>query len=366
MSAREVAIGDVCELINGRAFKPSDWTSDGLPIVRIQNLNDESAPFNRYDGPVRDRFLIDDGALLFSWSGTPGTSFGAFFWNRGRAILNQHIFHVLPREGVEKKYLRYALNGRIGRIIAQAHGGVGLQHITKDKLEATTIPLPAIAEQRRIADMLDKADAIRRKRKEAIALTEELLRATFLEMFGDPVTNPKGWAVKALLELCSPKQWPTIAASELSGSGYPVFGANGVIGHHSEMNHAVATVLITCRGATCGTINVCSPNSYVTGNSMALDDPDPTVITREYLEWALRLRGLNDTITGSAQPQITRQSLQKVAFGVPPVPTQQAFERVVQRNARLRDGLLRATSRANDVFDTLVARAFSSSPESVR
>lgn len=65
-AVRESAIGEVCELINGRAFKPSDWSDDGLPIVRIQNLNNEDALFNRYNGEVRDRFLIDSGALLFS------------------------------------------------------------------------------------------------------------------------------------------------------------------------------------------------------------------------------------------------------------------------------------------------------------
>jgi len=63
------------------------------------------------------------------------------------------------------------------------------------------VPLPPPAEQRRIADILDKADAIRRKRKEAIALTEELLRSAFLEMFGDPVTNPKGWSLQPLRQL---------------------------------------------------------------------------------------------------------------------------------------------------------------------
>lgn len=192
---------------------------------------------------------------------------------------------------------------------AKAQGATML-NLNTSILRAVPLRVPPLPEQRRIADILDKADAIRRKRKQAIALTEELLRSAFLDMFGDPVTNPKGWEVRGLCAVCSPKQWPTLAASQLSGSGYPVFGANGVIGYHSHMNHAEPTVLITCRGATCGTINVCMPNSYVTGNSMALDDPDRSMVTPGYLEWVLRLRGLADSITGSAQPQITRQSLQ--------------------------------------------------------
>ena len=87
-------LGNVIELVNGRAFKPTDWTKDGLKIVRIQNLNNPSAQYNRFSGEVRKRFLIDDGNLLVSWSGTPGTSFGAFIWHGGKAILNQHIFRA--------------------------------------------------------------------------------------------------------------------------------------------------------------------------------------------------------------------------------------------------------------------------------
>src|SRR5579862_2979642 len=85
-------IGSVCNLENGRAFKPSDWTTNGLPIVRIQNLNNPLAPFNHFDGGVDDRYRLNGGELLFAWSGTPGTSFGAHIWNRGEAVLNQHIF----------------------------------------------------------------------------------------------------------------------------------------------------------------------------------------------------------------------------------------------------------------------------------
>ncbi|QOV21160.1 restriction endonuclease subunit S [Anabaenopsis elenkinii] len=199
----EVELGSVCTLVNGYAFKPSDWGKSGFPIVRIQNLNNPDCGFNFFDGEIKDQFLIDSGELLFSWSGTPGTSFGAFFWYRGKAVLNQHIFRVLvDKNRVDKKYFYYAINHRLDKIIAQSHGGVGLKHITKGRLEAIKIPLPPLEEQRRIAAILDKADDIRRKRKQAIALTEELLRSTFLDMFGDPVTNPKGWKVKTLGSLC--------------------------------------------------------------------------------------------------------------------------------------------------------------------
>ncbi|MFM7165027.1 MAG: restriction endonuclease subunit S, partial [Planctomycetaceae bacterium] len=151
----KATIGELCELVNGRAFKPTEWTSSGLPIIRIQNLNDVTKEFNYFEGDYSKKHEVNDGDLLFSWSGTPGTSFGAFFWNRGRGVLNQHIFNVLiDKKRVEKRYFRYAINSRLNEIISHAHGGVGLQHITKGKLESVEIPLPSLSEQKRIADIL--------------------------------------------------------------------------------------------------------------------------------------------------------------------------------------------------------------------
>ena len=122
----------------------------------------------------------------------------------------------------------------------------------------------------------------------------------------------RGGGCVKLIDVCNPKQWKTISASELVEDGYPVFGANGIIGYFSDYNHENPTLCITCRGATCGTVNKSLPYSYITGNSMALDDLDESVITIDFLYYFLQYRGFDDVITGSAQPQITRQSLSKI------------------------------------------------------
>ena len=151
-----VKIKDISELINGRAFKPEDWKKNGLPIIRIQNLNDSTKPFNYYDSRVDDKYLIDHGDLLFAWSGTPGTSFGAHIWKGGKAILNQHIYHVKNKdEVIDKNYLKYALNKNLEEYIGKAHGGVGLRHITKGTFEDSEILLPTLKIQKRFVQKLD-------------------------------------------------------------------------------------------------------------------------------------------------------------------------------------------------------------------
>ena len=118
-----------------------------------------------------------------------------------------------------------------------------------------------------------------------------------------------------LSDICNPKQWKTIPTSDLLEEGYPVYGANGIIGYYSEFNHENPVVAVTCRGATCGSINITVPKAYVTGNAMCLDDVRSD-IEMEYLYYCLKHYDFNKVISGSAQPQITRQGMNKIYITV--------------------------------------------------
>lgn len=190
-----IEIGNQLDLLNGMAFKPTDWSKEGLRIVRIQNLNNPEAPFNFCDpGMARERSLIDNGSFLISWSGTPGTSFGAFIWDRGTAVLNQHIFRCdFKTKAFVAAFLRLAINGRLDEMIAKAHGGVGLQHITKGKLEALLIPLPPLAEQHRIVAKVDElmrlCDRLEAAREAREATRDRLVAASLARLNApDPET----------------------------------------------------------------------------------------------------------------------------------------------------------------------------------
>jgi type I restriction enzyme S subunit len=154
---KRVRVGDTLRLVNGSAFKPTDWTKDGLPIVRIQNLNNPDAPFNLTTRELPEKFRLRGGELLFAWSGTPGTSFGAHIWRGGEAWLNQHIFNVLFDENQwDKKFLQFAINQNLSEYIRAAHGGAGLAHITKGKFENSELAQPPLPEQRRTVAEIEK------------------------------------------------------------------------------------------------------------------------------------------------------------------------------------------------------------------
>ncbi len=124
-----------------------------------------------------------------------------------------------------------------------------------------------------------------------------------------------------LTDICSPKQWKTIPTSELREVGYPVYGANGIIGFNDTYNHEEPVITIGCRG-TCGVVKITQPKSYVTGNAMCLDNLSSKVYLK-YMYYVLLNYDFNKIITGIAQPQITRTNLAKVEIPLYPKTTQQ-------------------------------------------
>lgn len=155
---RQERLGRIMKFVNGYAFKPEDWEEKGLPIIRIQNLNDESASYNYYSGQVDERYYVRKGDILFAWSGTKGVSFGARKWSKGLAILNQHIFRVLPIKA-DADFCYYLLKGTQERIERNAHGfKSSFVHVTKGDLEKVTFPLPTLSEQSKIAAALSAWD----------------------------------------------------------------------------------------------------------------------------------------------------------------------------------------------------------------
>ncbi len=144
-------LGTVATYINGRAFKPSEWEASGRPIIRIQNLTKEEAPFNYSTGEFEEKYIVHNGDLLFAWS----ASLGAHIWKGKDAWLNQHIFRVIPKQSINRDYLYYYLLTVVADLYAKTHGS-GMVHITKTPFMNTPIPVPPLPEQERIVARIEE------------------------------------------------------------------------------------------------------------------------------------------------------------------------------------------------------------------
>ena len=204
-------LGELGEITSSKRIFQSEYVDDGIPFYRTKEIKElaNKEPISnelfisreRYE-EIKVKFGVPEvGDILITAIGTVGEIYiveneKEFYFKDG------NILWLKGFKDVDPFFLRYLLSSLINEL-QNLSSGSAYKALPITKLKEYKIPLPPLEEQRRIAAILDKADGVRRKRKEAIRLTEELLRSTFLEMFGDPVTNPKGWEKIKLGNLCT-------------------------------------------------------------------------------------------------------------------------------------------------------------------
>lgn len=192
-------LGDIATYINGHAFKPTDWGNTGLPIIRIQDLTGTSYQLNYYNGEYPKKIEINNGDVLISWS----ASLGIYIWNKGKALLNQHIFKVeFDKIQINKQYFVYAVKYNLVMMISKTHGAT-MKHIVKKDFDNIKVPYPSIKEQSEIVKILLKVESVIEARKQQLEELDNLIKARFVEMFGDININDRGWDIQPLGELCT-------------------------------------------------------------------------------------------------------------------------------------------------------------------
>jgi type I restriction enzyme S subunit len=369
-------IGDIATLINGRAYSQPELLDRGTPVLRIQNLNGGN---NWYYSDLElddDKYCTKDD-LLFAWSAT----FGPYWWTGPRAIYHYHIWKVVPKPMLHRRFAYYALQ-RVTNTVKSAAHGITMVHMTKAGMEDCMLPLPPLPEQRRIADILDKADAIRRKRKEAIALTEELLRSAFLEMFGDPVTNPKGWRTVPLDELIDQERgisYGVVQRGPHIEDGVPVvrisnfgdcrFDGRDVVRTSSEISDAYrrtilrgGELVVSIRG-TVGRVAVVpvSAKGWNVSREVAVIPLLPGVsrplVHRALLGNSLQ-RFMLGNVKGVAQSGINLKDLRLAPIPAPSADAIKEFESFVATNEALERRISASLLSSDELFDTLVTQAF--------
>jgi len=175
----EKSLGKLADYINGYAFKPKDWKTEGLPIIRIEQLNNSDAEYDYYEGLLPAKNRIDDGDLIFSWSATLSLK----IWDRGSAALNQHLFKVIVRNGVDKFFLKYLIEQHLEKLAGETHGST-MKHITRPHLLNYKVEIPArIKEQQKIASILQNVDSAIDETKELIEKNKMIKSGLMQDLF---------------------------------------------------------------------------------------------------------------------------------------------------------------------------------------
>ena len=210
---------------------------------------------------------------------------------------------------VDNRYLMHVINAPHGRRrIARHMTGTTRRRISRKNLSTVEIPLPPLTEQKRIARILDAADALRAKRREALAQLDTLLQSTFLDTFGDPVTNPMGWERKPLGEVIRVRSGDGLVSKDMVPDGrYPVYGGNGISGYHDSFMFEEPRIVLGRVGVYCGAVHLTRPRAWVTDNALYVHtfiQPVDTI----YVVTALKMANLNQYAGRSAQPLISGKS----------------------------------------------------------
>lgn len=207
MSWPLVKLGDVSERIDYGLTASAVDKKDGPRFLRITDMQDDAVDWNTVPScECSDREYEENklsiGDIVFARTGaTTGKSYLVRELKES-AVFASYLIRVRPSEKVDPIYLSYFFKSPMyWHQITTMANGAAQPGVNSSKLKELEIPLPPLPEQKRIAAILDKADAIRRKRQQAIQLADDFLRAVFLDMFGDPVTNPKGWETAYLEKL---------------------------------------------------------------------------------------------------------------------------------------------------------------------
>ena len=346
MANKTARLGDLATYINGYAFKPADWGDTGLPIIRIQDLTGNSYQLNRYDGEYPERIEVNDGDVLISWS----ASLGVYVWQRGKALLNQHIFKVVfDKLPVNKEYFVFAVEHKLAEMESKTHGAT-MKHIVKKDFDGTTIPYPPIEKQAEIADHLRRITSLIDKQTEQLLLLDQLVKSRFIELFGDyDLTHPQeSWVtikeIGTVVGGATPKtdhdeywggsyRWITPAELD-ADSGYIYDSVRKLtkagVESCSLQEMPVGTVILSSR-APIGKV-------AIAGNTFYCNQGFKNIICKEgitprylYTVLLLNVEYLNSLGRGATFKEISKGIVESIRIPVPSMDLQQQFAAFVEQ-----------------------------------
>ena len=315
-----------------RVFK-EQWQDSGVPFFRtsdvvsiFKNKENEKAyiSLELFEELAKKSGKIKQGDLLVTGGGSIGIPYlvpndqplyfkdADLLWMKSSGIVEGSFLYNFFISPKFREYLK-----------SISHTGT-ISHFTIEQAKATPFGFPSKEEQTKIASFLSAVDEKISQLTQKHELLNQYKQGMMQKLFSQQIRFKADdgsefgeWEYVFLGDISKPQQWKTISSSELTEIGYPVFGANGYIGFYPKYNHINETIVVTCRGATCGEVTLVKAKSYITGNAMSIDEINEKEYSTLYIYYALCFRGFKDVISGSAQPQIVGNAIRKVNFQVP-------------------------------------------------
>ena len=350
---KKIPLKEIATFLNGYAFKPSDWSKEGLPIIRIQNLTGTNKEFNYYNGNYNEKYIIENGDILISWS----ASLGIFLWENMRGILNQHIFKVIFDKNIEidKTYFLHCMKFLIKKIEKNIHGST-MKHITRPEFEKIIFPIYEIDIQRKISKNLIFVTKIIENNKKLLDELKELSKSLFTTMFGDIKTNDKNWEIYYWKDVLNIKNGKNQKQVEDINGKYPIYGSGGIIGRSNAY--------------------ICNENSIIIGRKGNINKP---ILVKEkfwnvdtafglevksekmsyhYLYYFCLFYDFEIHNKAVTIPSLVKSDLEKIILPVPPIELQNKFAERIEKIEKLKFEIEKSIEIAQNLYDSLISKYF--------
>jgi type I restriction enzyme, S subunit len=327
--------------------------------------------------PLRiSSFTYDCECVLVAGNGDLNAK---YYHGQFDAYQRTYIVESIDKSQLDVRYLFHFMSLYVDQLRSMSIGGV-IKYIKLGHLTEAKLPVPPLAKQKRIAEVLDRAEALRAKRRAAIAQLGTLTQSIFLDLFGDPATNPKGWPLSTIDgvamqvtdgEHLTPKRTTTgikLLSARNIRDGYLDFQDVDYVGPEEyerikrRCNPSPGDVLISCSG-TIGRVALVETNeSFSLVRSVALVRPKTSIVGSKFLEHYLRTRTLKARMlrraNASSQANLFQGQIRELPVYLPPVSLQQEFARKAASVEKLRVAHQTSMSELDALFAVLQYRAF--------
>jgi len=351
-------------------------------------INWQSIPFCAEPPTDEKRYSLQDGDILIARAGSVGASI--IVKNPPRAIFASYLIRFRPKKILDPIYAGFFLKSNSFWIqIGSRTSGTTLPGVNATNLSNVQIPVPPLKIQQKIASILEKAESVKEKRKEANRLTDEFLKSAFLEMFGDPVRNPKGWNVKTIEEVAENRKGSIkcgpfgsqLLLNELQNKGIPVYGIDNV-----QMNKFIwakpkfisekkfqelksfaikADAVLISRTGTVGRACLAPPNipKSIIGPNLLKVSLNKKILLPIVLSVALNycgsvIQSIKNMSPGATVPVFNTTNLKSLKLAIPLIEEQQKFANLVQKVEKLKEKQSESENELNNLFNSLMQRAF--------